>query len=532
MQTRIADICQDFFEAAAEQFPVATASDEFYYFPQVTSSSKDWSIWDNFSAEAIDSFVAKLLGFERELARLETSHHEHLEENLDLEIDFSFLLSAIQILREQLTAVRQWERQPTFHLTIACLGITEALEAKDPSAADLRAETLPAFIEIARKSLRDIPALFRELALNMLMQCQQFFKSLIPRLPSLKKTMPEIEALGDFLQNARTRPDFLLPAKLTERVIRRHLNCRLDFSAIGAVLDREINDMHKQLAQEAHTIADDVPWETHIDNIPLPILPKGGLLALYRKQVQDLAEHCMAMGFVNKDLYRQCPVQVLPVPAFLSATRTASSYSIYPQHPPSGGIFYVINADDPVEARKSYHREYKILSAHETYPGHHFLDCKRLQHKRRLRRSIEKPLFYEGWACFAEMLMQMSGYLNVPHQRLLLARRRLWRAVRGRIDLGLQTGAMTFENAIDELTATGINREDAAAVVRKYPLNPGYQLCYTLGYKNFSDLFQIYGGENIQGFVDCAVSHGEIDFQYLERIFDHKITSNPHEIKQ
>ena len=241
----------------------------------------------------------------------------------------------------------------------------------------------------------------------------------------------------------------------------------------------------------------------------------------------------MDMGFVTEDLYQHCPVQVLPVPAFLSATRTASSYSICPQHPPVGGTFYVINAEDPAEGRKPYQREYEILSAHETYPGHHFLDCNRLQHKNRLRRCIEKPLFYEGWACFAENLMQISGYLDSAQQRLLLARRRLWRAVRGRVDLGLQTGSMTFENAVKQLGATGINRVDAAAVVRKYPLNPGYQLCYTIGSKTFSDLFQIYGGQYVPEFVNCAVSHGEIDFHHLERIFRHKLMpSNPHDNRQ
>jgi hypothetical protein len=69
---------------------------------------------------------------------------------------------------------------------------------------------------------------------------------------------------------------------------------------------------------------------------------------------------------------------------------------------------------------------------------------------------------------------------------------------------------------------TGINQADAASVVRKYPLNPGYQLCYTLGLKRFLTLFQVFGENDINGFVKHAVSQGEIDFENLERILSLK----------
>ncbi len=470
---RINEIAQAFFEATAELFPIAAASDEFYFFPQVASSKRDWSRWDNFSKDAIEGYCAKLVASEKELAKLKSDHNLDSEEYLDLQIDLSLLASCIQTLREQLTRVRHWQQQPTFHLTIACLGIAEALDDRDPSAAEHRAYTLPDFLKNAQKSLLTMPVLFRDLGLRMLRETHQYFLTLVPQLPSLEKALPQLESLGDYLRNAHTLPDFRMSPELTASVIQHHLDCRLDFDGLETILDQEIDAMKRLLAQEAKAKAAEVPWDAQIDRMPLPKIPVGGLVALYRDQVKKLADHCMALGIVTKDLDRQCPVHVLPVPAFLSAIRTASSYSVNPQHPPKGGTFYVIGAENSVESRKPYQREYKILAAHETYPGHHFLDCKRLQHTNRLRRSIEKPLFYEGWACFAEMLMQMSGYLDNAQQRMLLARRRLWRAVRGKIDLGLQTGSMSFENAMEQLVATGIDGADAAAVVRKYPLNPG-----------------------------------------------------------
>jgi len=303
-----------------------------------------------------------------------------------------------------------------------------------------------------------------------------------------------------------------------EKIFRYHLNCRLDIPLIQSILDAEIHDMQAVLKKQAAAIAQNASWEDVIETIPMPTVPAGGLVAMYRDQVMQLAKHCLASGFLPERDVTSCPVRVRSVPSFLSATRTASSYSVQPDYPPTGGIFYVINADKPEEARKAYQREFKILSAHETYPGHHFLDSARLNLSRPLRRCIEKPIFYEGWACFAEKLMQLTGYLDNAYDHMLLARRRLWRAMRWRVDLGLQTGTLSFPTAIEYLMKTGINQADAAAVVRKYPLNPGYQLCYTLGFKRFSSLFQTFGAHDLKGFVKRAVSQGEIDFEDLERI--------------
>jgi uncharacterized protein DUF885 len=518
MTTPIEKIWKDFFGVAAEQFPIASASDEFFYFPQVRSEKKDWSRWDAFSEDAVEDFARKLKTYERALVRIEKRHANMLQEDIELQIDHSLLFSTITTLREQLTEVRSWQTQPTFFLTIACLGIAEALEADDSSAAVARAETLPAFIDSAGHSLRNMPGLFRDLGLSMLRETRRYFGSLAKRLPALKKSLPRLESLAIFLREAKTRSDFRMPDDLLEKVIRHHLNCRLDIASIFAALDEEIHDMQTVLARQAKAMSAETPWEYLMGTIPLPVLPAGGLVGLYHEQVQALAEHCVSIGILSESMLSGCPVRVRPVPSFLSAIRTASSYSIQPEHPPRGGIFYVIHADNPAEARKTYQREYRILSAHETYPGHHFLDCVRLHDKRTIRRCIEKPIFYEGWACFAETLMQLTGYLDNAYEHMLLARRRLWRAIRGKIDLGLQTGRIHFEAAVDDLVRTGTSPGDAAAVVRKYPLNPGYQLCYTLGFKGFLSLYRSYGKQDMKGFVKRAVSQGEIDLEDLERL--------------
>ena len=114
--------------------------------------------------------------------------------------------------------------------------------------------------------------------------------------------------------------------------------------------------------------------------------------------------------------------------------------------------------------------------------------------------------------------MRLTGYFSEPGDQLLLAKRRLQRAMRGKVDIGLQTGTMNISTATRYLKETGISTEQAMSSVRKYTLNPGYQLCYTLGLRRFLDLFERYGRDNLQNFVQTVLAQGEIHFTDLEKI--------------
>jgi uncharacterized protein (DUF885 family) len=48
----------------------------------------------------------------------------------------------------------------------------------------------------------------------------------------------------------------------------------------------------------------------------------------------------------------------------------------------------------------------------------------------------EHAFFYEGWACFAEEMLEMTDSISDPGDRLMVAKRRLWRAIRGTVIWG------------------------------------------------------------------------------------------------
>ena len=510
------------FEALARTFPVACATDEFFYFPQVRLPEPQWSTWDCFSSETVTEFVWRLSAWEDELDLL-TSYQSDLE----VQIDIALLQKLARTLREQLSEVRTWEFQPTFYLTLVCIGLAEAMESEDPTAKHERARSLPTFLAQASHNLNSVPVLLRDIGLEMVSDTRNYLVLLEKILPELRTALTALDRFEEALQNVSTREDFLMPRDLLERILRFHIRCDMDIQEIDHTLDQEIEEVQQILEQEARNFVSErfeiqgsqQLWSEALKSIPMPAVGKEGLIGLYQGEVNRLVKHCLDQGLVSPSLVFSCPVSVASMPPFLSAIRVGASYSIPPKHPPSGGKFYVLTKYVTDESQQGYLRQYRMTCAHETYPGHHLLDASRWSLVRPLRRAVEQPIFYEGWACFAEGLMRLTGYFSEPGDRLLLARRRLLHAIRGKVDIGLQTGTMSIPTAAEYLKEAGISRERAISSVRKYRLNPGYQLCYTLGLRRFLDLFHRYGGDNLQNFVQTILGQGEIHFTDLEKIF-------------
>jgi len=68
-----------------------------------------------------------------------------------------------------------------------------------------------------------------------------------------------------------------------------------------------------------------------------------------------------------------------------------------------------------------------------------------------------------------------------------------------------------------------MTREHAEESARKYSLNPGYQLCYTVGLRKFLNLFQHYGKNSLKKFSRIVLNQGEIGFNDLEQILKREL---------
>jgi uncharacterized protein (DUF885 family) len=497
------------FASLAARFPVCMASDEFHFFPQARAEPFDWSAWDDFSPEGLSGAVAQLKDWEQQIDR---GPGKAL--SFEQEIDAAMLARVLGTLREQLDLVRTHATQPTFYLTIIGIGLAEACEA-GPPAMEVRARRLPGFIDQAIGNLTRVPRLFCELGAEMLAEQQAWVAALF--LPEALKTslLDALRRLASHLGRVAITDDFLPDVGLYERIAKHHMGCFLEPDDIARELEMEIEETRAILNRSAMALNPGQPWQRVIEKLPRPAMPSGGALDVYGKTIAELGRHCQRRGFVTEKLLHQCPVRVEPIPAYLRTVRSHAAYSMPPVHPPRGGVFFIeaVNGAEPLPA------DYRLLTAHETFPGHHLLDTSRWLQERLVRRHVEFPIFYEGWASFAEELLFETGFFSGPLDRLLMAKRRFWRAVRGQADFDIHMRRRTPEEAAHDLVSQGMPPHRAGAMVRRYSLKPGYQLAYTLGRRRFRALYDALPpkARDPAAFARQVLAFGEISFHHLEQ---------------
>jgi uncharacterized protein (DUF885 family) len=91
-------------------------------------------------------------------------------------------------------------------------------------------------------------------------------------------------------------------------------------------------------------------------------------------------------------------------------------------------------------------------------------------------------LFVEGWALYCEEMMKDAGFYTDPRTRLGQLKETLWRAARVVVDVGLQLGEMSVDEAIDfMITEVGLERVNATAEVLRYTANPTQPSSYLIG---------------------------------------------------
>ncbi|MHC4489346.1 MAG: hypothetical protein ACYSW7_09275, partial [Planctomycetota bacterium] len=201
-------------------FPVCCESDEFYYFPQIAPENPDWSLWDDFSPDRVQDVERRLSRFEADLSALSGSAGDP-----DAEIDLEILKRTSKTLREQLIEIRFQADQPTFYLTVACVGLAAALEVPEPVAWERRVAGIPLFLSKAKGSLEKCPLLFRDMGIEMAQDTSAWLKSIGRKKPKIREALSALEDFEDFLKNMPTRSRFLFPRELAELIVKDHIGC-------------------------------------------------------------------------------------------------------------------------------------------------------------------------------------------------------------------------------------------------------------------------------------------------------------------
>ncbi|HVY82707.1 MAG TPA: DUF885 domain-containing protein [Steroidobacteraceae bacterium] len=189
---------------------------------------------------------------------------------------------------------------------------------------------------------------------------------------------------------------------------------------------------------------------------------------------RKLVEYARGSGlFVVPDDYK-LDVTITP-PPLRSGIDGAAYYPAPPFKSTGVGRFYVTPTGDNVEELKQEHNAYAIadLAAHEGFPGHDW-HYKVMAQYRDLISPVrwltpgavedsssmwEDSMAAEGWALYAEGLVAEPqpkapmGFYS-PEERLYQLRGLLYRDLRVRLDTGLHTGKLGFDEAVTLFSET------------------------------------------------------------------------------
>lgn len=240
----------------------------------------------------------------------------------------------------------------------------------------------------------------------------------------------------------------------------------------------------------------------------------------YRKTGQRLIDYARTTHLFDLPAQYQLDVTVTP-PALRSSIESAA-YLPAPVFTPDGvGRFYVTpTGDDPDLLRELHNLSAQPdLAAHEGFPGHDWNYKVMTEYRAQIsalrwlmpgddddsEAMWEDSESTEGWALYAEGLMAEAqpgaprGFYS-PEERLYELQGELLRDLRVRIDTGLHTGQLPFEDAVTLLSenfdfipgschdpkalADGGKRascETARSEIRRYARLPTQAITYRLG---------------------------------------------------
>jgi uncharacterized protein (DUF885 family) len=243
-----------------------------------------------------------------------------------------------------------------------------------------------------------------------------------------------------------------------------------------------------QLEETARRIDPAATWQELVERHKNSHPTAEGLLDAYRQSMER------ARAFVKEKDLATLPegdaLRVIPTPRFM---RSVIPYAAY-QSPGTydrlqEGLFYVTpvdpthSAEDQAEQLRGHNRYgIPVTALHEGYPGHHMQLVAANQLDAPIRHLFGNNAYCEGWALYCEEMMYEEGFYPDEVTRLFQLKDVLWRACRVIVDASLQTGRMTFEQAVDFLVDEAkLERINAEAEVTWYSYSPAYPMSYLMG---------------------------------------------------
>jgi uncharacterized protein (DUF885 family) len=248
-------------------------------------------------------------------------------------------------------------------------------------------------------------------------------------------------------------------------------------------------------------------------------------LAAYEARLRDIVGFLQANRLVTIPSYigqfqiRQLPEAFKPTApgGFMNPPglydKDPTGFYYIPTYNPKSGNFYIRAAiEDP-----------RPILGHEGIPGH-FLQLSIANHlPDEIRRQHSDTVFVEGWALYGEEMLLREGlypdHSAAEGQVLRLSR---YRSARVGVDVNLQTGRWSFEQAVRYfMEAGGLDREAAEGEAAGAASNPSQKISYITGKWQIMRLLGRYrdlkGADfRLGAFHDELISYGSLPVSVIE----------------
>jgi uncharacterized protein (DUF885 family) len=339
------------------------------------------------------------------------------------------------------------------------------------------------------------------------------------------------KAMQRYRQRVRQRPvapagSFAIGAVALQRRVRDELGLDYTLGQVEALALGEVERVGGLLKAACKRFGRNRSAESIIAEARAHWRPGKELVKLYQEETRRIAEgfrRARAVTFPQGDV-----LQVKPVPAFLRAVIPTAAYLQPPAFAKAQrGVFWVNDpsaakqADAKKLAEQQQHFGLPLTCAHEGYPGHHLQFVTANRHPRRWRRLFAHAVFYEGWTLWCEQMLVELRVDRSPWLPVQQLHDALWRCHRILVDLRLQTGRYSYEQAVRHLQrAVGFTRPRAEADVNWYTAQPAVPMSYWLGRLENERLRQrlMTGrGWSLQKFNDWLLSFGTVPQAWIEK---------------
>ena len=377
-----------------------------------------------------------------------------------------------------------------------------------------REKQMAAVFAAAHQNLQNPPRIYTEIALEQLPDIIHFFQVDVPAAfqeakdQQLRKefnqcnssVIADLQSYQTWLQQdvlPRSHGNFQVGAETYRKQL--FYNEMVE-TPLPRLLEIGYADLHKNQA-EFNRIAHEVDPKRAPHEVLAELLrdhpPADQLLQSFRDTFQGLIQFIETRHIVD------IPSQVRPIveetPPFMRATTTASMDTPGPFEKVATQAYFNVTLpeahDTPTEREErldEFNRGTIISTAiHEAYPGHYIQFLWVPQAPSTVRKLLGASSNAEGWAHYCEQMMLDQGYgqpgagarddRDAKMIRLGQLQDALLRDARFVVGIEMQTGGMTFDQAVNFFVVEGYQTHESGLVEAKRGTTDGTYLYYTLG---------------------------------------------------